>query len=150
MKKILLLSLVLLALLCSCTKNEQPVNDNIIKPDFTKEELDKEFGTEELFIVKTYRETPSENFEEYLDDNLIFTKVTHYQLSDGSWKTDSHSYKYKLSLKGRMNNAAKDSTFLILSNDPDITFDMAWKAAGYSSNSEDYFKIEDAIIVGIG
>ena len=49
-----------------------------------------------------------------------------------------------------MNNAAKDSTFVILSNNADITFDMAWKASGLSSNIDDYFKPEDAIIVGIG
>ena len=48
-----------------------------------------------------------------------------------------------------MNNAACGSTYYILSNSDDITFDMAWKAAGYSSNSEDYFKPEDAIIVAL-
>lgn len=49
-----------------------------------------------------------------------------------------------------MHNAAKDSTFVILSNRNDITFDMAWKAFGYSSNSEDYFKPEDAVFVAVG
>jgi hypothetical protein len=47
-----------------------------------------------------------------------------------------------------MHNAAKNSTYIVLSNTEDITFDMAWKAAGYSSNSEDYFDPQVAMIVG--
>lgn len=35
----------------------------------------------------------------------------------------------------------------MLSNRDDITFDDAWKAFGFSSNSEDYFNAADAIIV---
>ena len=49
-----------------------------------------------------------------------------------------------------MNNAVKDSTFIFLSNIEDITFDQAWKAAGFSSNMDDYFDVEDAKFVGFG
>lgn len=34
-----------------------------------------------------------------------------------------------------------------LSNTENISFEQAWKASGLSSNSDDYFKIEDAVIV---
>ncbi|MBR2021196.1 MAG: hypothetical protein IJ939_02055 [Clostridia bacterium] len=151
MKKlfIILLSAVALMIFTGCRTNEEAVGENVILPDFTKEELDEKFGTDEIYIVKTYMETPANEFQEYFDNNLIFTKVKHYQLSDGSWKTDEHGYKYKLEVSGVMNNAACGSTYYILSNSDDITFDMAWKAAGYSSNSEDYFKPEDAIIVAL-
>ena len=154
MKRIfLLLITIVLVLFCSCTKEEQETEDfpkNAVKPDFDKEELDKKFGTDEIYIVKTYSVSPSEEISEYLEDGKIYTMVKHYQLSDGSWKTDDYNYKYKLVLKGRLNNAVKDSTYEILSNSDDITFDMAWKASGLSSNSEDYFEPEDAIIVAIG
>lgn len=172
MKKYLFFILAMIILsLCSCKKEPQvssaanilnkPVanqeqqeqeilSENVIKPDFDKAELDKKFGTEEIYIVKTYKEDNHEEFEHFLDENMIFTKVSHYQLSDGSWKTDDYSYKYKLEISGVMNNAASGTTYHILSNNDDITFDMAWKAAGYSSNTEDYFKPEDAIIVGVG
>lgn len=142
--------MVCLVLLCSCSEKEQQINENVVKPDFAKEELDKKLGTDEIYIVKTYMESSPDEFKEYLDEGLIFTKVKHYLLSDGTWKTDEHSYKYKLKLTGRMNNAAKDSTFFILSNRDDITFDNAWKAYGYSSNSDDYFKVEDAVFVAVG
>ena len=154
MKKFSVLALLIAVLLiCSCTDTkeaEEVLSENVVKPDFVKEELDEKFGTNDIYIVKTYMETPTEEIQEYLDENKIFTKVKHYQLSDGSWKTDDYSYKYKLEISGVMNNAACGTTYHILSNNDDITFDMAWKASGLSSNTEDYFKPEDAIIVGVG
>lgn len=152
MKKALFIFTICILLLCSCTQDadKEILGDNVVKPDFVKEELDEKFGTDEIYIVKTYLESPSDEIEAYLDRGDIFTTVKHYQLSDGSWKTDDYSYRYKLEIKGRMNNAAKDSTYVILSNSDDITFDMAWKASGLSSNMDDYFKPEDAIIVAIG
>lgn len=82
------------------------------------------------------------------NDELIFF-VTHYEMSDGTWKTDKNTYKYRLEITGRMNAAAKDSTFVYLSNIKDITFDQAWKAAGLSSNMDDYFDEDVAQLVGI-
>ena len=47
------------------------------------------------------------------------------------------------------NNMPQDIVFYdILSNRNDITFEQAWKAGGLSSNTEDYFDVKDAIIVG--
>lgn len=68
-------------------------------------------------------------------------------MSDGTWECDGHTYKYRLEISGRMPNAAVDSTFVYLSNVDTITFEQAWKAAGLSSNSEDYFAVEDAVLV---
>lgn len=152
MKKITLIFALCLLLLCSCSQkaNEEQLSDNVVKPDFDKSELDEKFGTDDIYIVKTYMESPTEEIHEYLDENKMFTKVKHYQLSDGSWKTDDYSYKYKLEISGVMNNAACGTTYHILSNTDDITFDMAWKASGLSSNMEDYFNPEEAIIVGMG
>lgn len=48
-----------------------------------------------------------------------------------------------------MNNAAKDSTFVFLSNIEDITLEQAWKASGLSSNRNDYFEAEDAKFVAM-
>lgn len=46
-----------------------------------------------------------------------------------------------------MHNTAVDSTFMFLSNIETITFEQAWKAAGYCSNTADYFAVEDAVLV---
>ena len=48
----------------------------------------------------------------------------------------------------KMNNAAKDSTFIYLSNIEDIPFDRAVMASGLSSNMDDYFSPEEAVFVG--
>ena len=151
MKRTLLLLAVIVLLLSSCAKEEaEQLPENSVKPDFVKEELDEKFGTDEIYIVKTYIESPADETAEYFENGKIFTQVKHYQLSDGTWMTDNYNYKYKLILTGRLNNAEKDSTYEVLSNSADITFDMAWKASGLSSNTDDYFKEEDAIIVAIG
>ncbi len=102
---------------------------------------------EELKIVRTFPATtdpdyvPSQTGEETI-------MVRHYEMSDGTWKTDEYSYKYRLEVSGRMNNAAGESTYIILSNRPEISFDEAWKASGFSSNMDDYFDPKEAVIVG--
>lgn len=97
-------------------------------------------------VVKTYEVTDSETAFE--DDELV-TMVKYYEMSDGTWRTDTHTYKYRLEITGRMGGATKDSTFVFLSNLEDITFDQAWKASGFSSNMDDYFREEDAKFVAL-
>lgn len=72
---------------------------------------------------------------------------TYYQMSDDTWQVDGKTYKYRHAIEGRMPNAAVDSTFVYLSNLENITFDQAWRAAGFSSNGSDYFDVEEAVLV---
>ena len=72
---------------------------------------------------------------------------TYHELSNGTWECNEHIYKYRLEIKGTMPNAAKKSTFVYLSNIESISFDRAWKAAGLSSNMNDYFDINEAVLV---
>ena len=74
--------------------------------------------------------------------------TTYYEMSDGTWMHDGHYYKYRLEISGKMNNAAKESTFIYLSNIEDISFDRAVMASGLSSNMADYFSPEEAVFVG--
>ncbi len=101
----------------------------------------------ETAIVNTFEQTPSDLIEEYVENAKEVISTTYYEMSDGTWKTDDHTYKYKLVITGRLNNAAKDITYTILSNIEYITFEQAWKASGLSSNMDDYFKAEEAIFV---
>lgn len=100
----------------------------------------------EPFVIKTYEVTDSETAFE--NDELV-TMVKYYEMSDGTWKTDDHTYQYRLEITGRMGGAAKDTTFVFLSNMEDITFEQAWKASGLSSNMNDYFEPEDAKLVAL-
>lgn len=101
-------------------------------------------------VVKTYDATPEDKISEYIKNGELCYSSTHYEMSDGTWKVKEHpyTYKYRLELTGRLHNAVKNSTYIILSNRNDITFEQAWKASGLSSNTEDYFDTKDAIIVG--
>lgn len=83
-------------------------------------------------------------------DEITITNIREYsQNADGTWVCDGNTYKYKLEITGRMPNASCDSTFVYLSNSEDITLEQAWKAAGFSSNLNDYFDVEDAVLVGM-
>ena len=72
---------------------------------------------------------------------------TYYEMTDGTWMCDDHSYKYRLEITERMPNAAVDSSFVYLSNIEEITFDQAYMAAGIGSNSDDYFPQGKAVLV---
>ena len=80
-------------------------------------------------------------------ETVIDEQKVYYKLSDGTYRIDGRNYKYRLEISGRMHDAATDSTFVYLSNLETITFDKAWRAAGYSSNTEDYFAPEEAVLV---
>ncbi|MBS5882380.1 MAG: immunogenic protein [Lachnoanaerobaculum sp.] len=71
------------------------------------------------------------------------------ELSNGTYSCDEHIYKYRFEISGRMPNAAKNSTFVYLSNLSEISFEQAWRASGLSSSLDDYFSEEDAILVDI-
>lgn len=100
-------------------------------------------------VVKTYEVTDIESMNENEDDQGMITMVEYYEMSDGTWRTDDYTYQYRLEITGRMNQAAKDSTFVYLSNIEDISFEQAWKASGFSSDMRDYFKKEDATLVAL-
>lgn len=85
--------------------------------------------------------------EKQSDGDEVIT-VAHYKDENGLWVADGRRYKYRLEISGRMNNAAKDSTFIVLSNSDDISFDETWKASGLGSLTSDYFDPGVAMIVG--
>lgn len=103
----------------------------------------------EPYVVNTFDKSSVEYGEEYNENDELITLVKYYEMSDGTWKTDDYAYKYRLEISGRMGGAAKDSTFVFLSNTEDITFEQAWKASGLSSNMDDYFDEKDAKFVAM-
>jgi hypothetical protein len=80
-------------------------------------------------------------------EQIVGNLKTYYALPDGTWQADGYTYQYRLEIRGRLHNAAADSVFVYLSNLEEITFEQAWLAAGLSSNTEDYFAAEDAVLV---
>ncbi len=99
-----------------------------------------------LVIVVTAACSADPPKEAAIEETIQGSMKTYSKMSDGSWSWEGHSYAHRLEIRGRMPNAAADSTFVYLSNRP-ITFEQAWKAAGFSSNTEDYFSPEEAVLV---
>ena len=80
-------------------------------------------------------------------DHVTTGLATYYKLSDGTWQCGDHTYKYKLEIHGTMPNTKVSSTFVYLSNVQNIPFSRAYRAAGVSSNLNDYFAVEEAVLV---
>lgn len=102
----------------------------------------------EPYVVQAYERNVDEEITK-ADSSEEVIYHTYYEMSDGTWKTEDHIYQHRLEITGRLNNTAKDITYIYLSNIEDITFEQAWKASGLSSLTTDYFKVEDAILVGM-
>ena len=108
--------------------------------------------------VRTYERTPleqsvitdletvsSEDDLQRFERRIILR--TYDEMSDGSWRADGYTYKYRLEISGTMPNAEGNSTFVYLSNLESITFEQAWRAAGLSSHTADYFSRDEAVLV---
>ena len=72
---------------------------------------------------------------------------TYCIMPDGTWQCEGCSYEHRAVISGKMPNAAKETTFVYLSNLEVITFEQAWKADGLSSNTADYFDVNEAVLV---
>ena len=80
--------------------------------------------------------------EAYIGNLKVYVKM-----DDGTWACDGRTYRYRLEVRGKMPGAAVESVFTYLSNLDSISFEQAYMAAGLSSDSEDYFPPEKAVLV---
>ena len=97
-------------------------------------------------ITKVYR-VEIMNFDSGPIETIYGNFKTYYKNTNGTWQVGGRNYKYRLVITGRMPNAVADSTFVYLSNIENISFNRAWLAAGYSSNTKDYFSLDEAVLV---
>lgn len=96
-----------------------------------------------LFVLGACNFDKKNEVKNTVDGNM----KTYYEMTDGSWSCDDISYTYRLEIKGRLSNAVCDSIYVYLSNRSEISFEEAWKASGLSSNRDDYFLVEEAVLV---
>ena len=62
-------------------------------------------------------------------------------------QVDGRNYKYRHELSGWIPNASNITTYVYLSNQESLTVEQVWRATNFSNHIEDYFFIEDAILV---
>lgn len=101
-----------------------------------------------LKIIDDYNENNEEK-EAQVVKTINTTFATYHKMSDGTWQCNGNSYKYKLEITGKMSSVAKSTTFVYLSNIEDIPFERAYKAAGFSSSTADYFSVEEAVLIDV-
>ncbi len=85
--------------------------------------------------------------EDSVRETVAGNMKSYQEMADGTWMCDGYPYQYRLVIKGRLPNAVADSCFVYLSNIGEISFEQAYMAAGLSSNPDDYFSPEEAILV---
>lgn len=95
-----------------------------------------------------YVKTPLSQTEEKIDNGEYIITRTHHETLDGKWTADNREYEYRLQITGRMGGAAKNTTFIVLSNKRNIRFSETWPAFGYGSDTSAYFDPDEAVIVG--
>ncbi len=71
---------------------------------------------------------------------------TYYEMEDGTWNCEGTVYQLRLELRGRMPNAVKDSMFVVLTNNAELTFEAVSKSM-YSSLFEDTKIMEGSVLV---
>lgn len=106
-------------------------------------------SAKEPSIRQSYEKTESSLYDSYFDEGKDFNYITFYELTDGTWKTDRYSYKYRVEVSGQLPNSSYRVQYVYLSQEPEISFDSAWKASGFSSSQEDYFEEKDAVLATI-
>lgn len=78
-----------------------------------------------------------------------FAIAEHSQTEDGTWTSEGRTYQYKVELTGRDYNAVQDGRFVVLTNDPDITYEeVSWSIL--SSQSDDSLDPNETVIVEMG
>ena len=100
------------------------------------------------FVVKTYRKHTREEIDKRFNEGKLARSITYYKMSDGTWKTDHYTYKYRQKLIGRQPGALYEGVFVYLTNE-EITFTQAWKGIA-GGDAEDLFNEEDARLVELG
>lgn len=71
---------------------------------------------------------------------------TYYEMEDGTWECEGTSYPFRLVLSGRMPNAAKDSCYVVLTDNEKLTFEEVSKSM-YSSSMEYIHKVMGGSVI---
>lgn len=95
---------------------------------------------------ETFLRTETDAIKETYDKEEFVVTKTYHRMDDGLWVWQSYGYLYRLELTGKGYGSEKNSTYLVLSNRKDVTFEEVWKAE-FSSNTEDFFDPRETVVV---
>ena len=128
---------------------------NSIEFRFNKYDIEKQSGyqyfvtinsSDGMDILKTYFDKICEDYNISFSFNKLKNSDS-YERVDGPFKLGDYTYKYKITVSGRIPSSRAITTYCFYSNVEEISFHRAWLASGLSSNLDDYFEIEEAVTV---
>lgn len=100
------------------------------------------------YIKERHAATPSDQTQQKIKNEEYVITTPYVETTLPGFMVANNTYAHRLEITGRLGGAAKNTTYLVLANREDITFDETWRASGLSSNTDDYFDPKDAVIVG--
>ena len=121
------------------------VNGELVDEDTFLQQVDS-YETDEVtrYEPKQYTNGIAKVYNESEEDGIM---KTYYEMEDGTWECDGTMYQYRLVLNGRTPNAAKDSCYVVLTDNEKLTFEEVSKSI-YSSSMEYINKVmKDSVIV---
>lgn len=84
----------------------------------------------------------------YLPNDTDGVCYEYFKTEDGRWSVNGKKYNFRVVLAGRSPNAVKDTEYVVLTNNKDISFEeVNWSIL--SSNSNDDLEHETVCIVEI-
>ncbi|MCR5796441.1 MAG: hypothetical protein K6G63_00775 [Eubacterium sp.] len=128
----------IMAVTCSCGKggNAQIHEQN----SATVEKQDKSEAVTPAAII----ETSSSEINYKPDDNGV---MYEYHFTDsGKWVVKGKKFKYRITLNGQMPNSSGNTTYVVLSNRRDVSFDEINDSI-FSSNSGDHLDENEVFVV---
>lgn len=99
-----------------------------------------------LLLLTTMGCTHKENKDDKLEEHVGYKM--EYEESGDKYLFDGNEYSYKRKVTGRSNNAAKDSYYIILTNDDELTFnDVDQRLWGSDLPSDEEFVIVEYALI---
>ena len=100
------------------------------------------------YIETRYAATPPDQTQQKIKNEEYVITTPYVETALSGYMVANNTYIHCLEITGHLSGAAKNTTYLVLANRKDITFDEAWRASGLSGDTADYFDPKDAVIVG--
>lgn len=102
-------------------------------------------GVLTLLLVGCGKNDIAKVYEKSENEGIV---ATYYEMNDGTWQCDDKTYQFRLELAGRMPNAKSDISYVVLTDNENLTFEDVSKSQ-YSSLLKDSKIMNGSIIVEI-
>lgn len=119
--------------------NGEPVDDDTFLQQVDFYETDEVIR----YVPRPY---PDGVVKVYIESEKDGIRKTYYEMENGTWECEGTSYPFRLVLSGRTPNAVKDSRYVVLTDNENLTFEEVSKSM-YSSSMEYINKVMESSVI---